>query len=69
MCCATKTKVNDVGEKVDHKYGGIEIGMSIYIWMVFQLHGDQKRQKRNKEMCKNGTKVEKKMKHSLNKTK
>ena len=29
MCCVTKTKVNHVGEKVDHKYGEIEIGMSI----------------------------------------
>ena len=31
MCCATTAKVNDVGKKVDYKYGEIEIGMSIYI--------------------------------------
>ena len=36
ICCTTKTKVKDVGEKVDHKYGEIEIGMSINIWMIFQ---------------------------------
>ena len=29
MCCAATAKVNDVGEKVDYKYGEIEIGMSI----------------------------------------
>ena len=31
MCCATTAKVNDVGEKVDCKYGEIKIGMSIYM--------------------------------------
>ena len=29
MCCAATTKVSDVGEKVDYKYGEIEIGMPI----------------------------------------
>ena len=30
MCCATTAKVN-VGEKVDYKYGKIEIRMSMYM--------------------------------------
>ena len=31
VCCATTAKVNDVGEKVDYKYGDIEISISIYM--------------------------------------
>ena len=31
ISCATTVEVNDVGKKVDYKYGEIEIGMSIYI--------------------------------------
>ena len=31
MCFETTVKVNNVGEKVDYKYGKIEIEMSIYI--------------------------------------
>ena len=31
MCCETTAKVNDVREKVDYKYGEIEIGMSMYM--------------------------------------
>ena len=33
MCCATTAKVNDVGERVEYKYGmgEIELDMSIYI--------------------------------------
>ena len=28
MCCPTTAKVNDVGERVEYKYGETEIGMS-----------------------------------------
>ena len=33
MCCATTAKVNDVGERVEYKYGmgEIELDMSIYM--------------------------------------
>ena len=31
MCCTTTAEVNDIREKVDYKYGEIEIGISIYM--------------------------------------
>ena len=31
ISCATTVEVNDVGKKVDYKYGEIEIDMSIYM--------------------------------------
>ena len=70
LCCATTAKVNDVEEKVDYKYGEIEIAMSIYIADVSVAGGPEEIKKRNVEMRKCArTEVEKKKKYSLSKTK
>ena len=59
MFCATTAKVNDVGEKVDYKYGEIEIGMSIYMDDISVAGGPEEVKKRNKEITKNGSGKEK----------
>ena len=55
MSCATTAKVNNVGEKVDFKYGEIEIGMSIYMDDISGVGGPEEVKKWNRKMCKNGS--------------
>ena len=67
MCCVTIAKVNDVGEKVDYKYGEVEIGMSIYMDDISVAAGPEEVKKGIKKCTR--MEVEKKMKYGLNKTK
>ena len=66
-CCATTTKVNDVGEKVDCKYGEIEIGMPIHMDDISVAEGSEEVKKGIRKCAK--MEVEKKMKYSSSKTK
>ena len=54
MCCATTAKLNDLGEKVDYKYGEIEKGMPIYMDDISVAGGPEEVKKKNKEIRKNG---------------
>ena len=67
MCCATTAKVNDVGEKVYHKCGETEIGMSIYMDDISVAGGPEEVKKGIRKCAR--MEVEKKMKYSLSKTK
>ena len=67
MSCVTTTKVNDVGKKVDYKYGAMEIGMSIYMDDISVARGPKEVKKGIRKFAI--MKVEKKMKYSLSKTK
>ena len=66
-CCATTAKVNDVGEKVDCKYGEIEIGMPIHMDDISVAEGSEEVKKGIRKCAK--MEVEKKMKYSSSKTK
>ena len=67
MCCVTTAKVNDVREKVDYKYGEIEIGMSIYMDDISVSGGPEKVKKGIRKCAR--MEVEKKMKYSLSNAK
>ena len=67
MCCATAAKVNDAGEKVEYKYGEIEIGMSIYMDDIPVAGGPEEVKKGIRKCAR--MEVEKKMTYSLSKTK
>ena len=54
ICCATTAKLNDLGEKVDYKYGEIEKGMPIYMDDISVAGGPEEVKKKNKEIRKNG---------------
>ena len=58
-------KVNDVGEKIDYKYGEIEIAMSIYMDNISVAGGPEKVKKRMRKFAR--MEVENKMKYSLSK--
>ena len=57
---------HSVGEKVDYKYGEIEIGMSIYIDDISVAEGSEEAKEGIRKRAR--MEVEKKMKHSLRKT-
>ena len=58
---------HNVGEKVDYKDGEIEIGMSIYIDDISVAEGSEEAKEGIRKRAR--MEVEKKMKHSLRKTK
>ena len=31
MCCATTSRVNNIGETIQYSYGKVDIGMSVYM--------------------------------------
>ena len=67
MCSVTTAKVNDAREKVDYKYGEIEIGMSIYMDDI-SVSGGPEEVKKGIRKCAR-MEVEKKMKYSLSNAK
>ena len=58
---------HNVGEKVDYKYGEIEIGMSIYIDDISVAEGPEEAKEEIRKRAR--MEVEKEMKYSLRKTK
>ena len=66
MCCTTTAKLNDLGEKVDYKYGEIEKGMPIYMDDISVAGGPEEVKKRIRKYARMD--MEKKMKYSLRKT-
>ena len=67
MCCVTAAKVNDAGEKVNYKYGEIEIGISIYMDDISVAGGPEEVKKGIRRCAR--MEVENKIKYSLSKTK
>ena len=63
MCCTTTAKANDVGENIYHKYGEIEVAMSIYMDNISVARELEEVKKGIRNYAR--MKVEKKMKYSL----
>ena len=63
MCCTTTAKANDVGENINHKYGEIEVAMSIYMDNISVARESEEVKKGIRNYAR--MKVEKKMKYSL----
>ena len=67
MCCATISKVNDISEKVEVKYGEILIGMPIFMDGIAAIGGAKDIRKSIRNCGK--MEIEKKMEYGLTKAK
>ena len=67
MCCATASKVNNVGETVQYSCGKIDIGMSVYIDDIAAKGGIAEVRKGIRNCVK--MEKEKKMRYGLKETK
>ena len=67
ICCATTSRVNNIGETLQYSYGKVDIGMPVYIDDIAAAGGIAESRKgiRNCTKMKN----EKKMRYGLEKTK
>ena len=67
ICCATTSRVNNIGETLQYSYGKVDIGMPVYIDDIAAAGGIAESRKR----IRNCTKMEKekKMRYGLKKTK
>ena len=66
MCCTTTSKVNDISEKVEVKYGEILIGMPIFMDDIAAIGGAEDIRKGIRNCRK--MEIEKKMEYELTKT-
>ena len=67
MCCATTSRVNNIGETVQYSYGKVDIGMSIYMDDIAAAGGIAEIRKGIRNCAK--MEKEKKMRYGLKKTK
>ena len=67
MCCATTSKVNNIGEIVQYSYGKVDIGMSVYMDDIAAAGGIAENIKGIRNCAK--MEKEKKMRYGLKKTK
>ena len=67
MCCATTSRVNNIGETVQYSYGKINIGMSVYMDNIAAAGGIAEIRKGISNCAK--MEKEKKMRYGLKKTK
>ena len=67
MCCATTSRVNNIGETVQYSYGKVDIGMSVYMDDIVAA-GEIAEIRKGIRNCPN-TEKEKKMRYGLKKTK
>ena len=66
MCCTATSKVNDISEKVEVKYGEILIGMPIFMDDIAAIGGAEDIRKGIRNCRK--MEIEKKMEYELTKT-